>query len=153
MPSGKVWILTDDWSETFKSRSGIYRIYIKKGFDFDGMTMPRFAWSITGYYPSSPLCMSPALIHDALYCSHLVSKEDADDAFLNSLVREGVPFLARNTFTMAVRVFGKNYYDGHSEKEIKENLDFVSVEMLSPERVFLGGWKMPVYKKLNPLIA
>lgn len=55
-----------------------YRITVKKGFDFDGASIPRSMWSVYGN-PLSGKFRIAALVHDVLYASQKVSRELADD--------------------------------------------------------------------------
>lgn len=94
-------------------------IYIKKGFEFDGSSSPRFLWSI---FPSFGNFLLAACIHDWLYKNHYLSEhlgnnvaqKVADDEMyfwskiLNSQTR--LKRLDNYLRFKAVRFFGKHVY-------------------------------------------
>jgi hypothetical protein len=71
------WILEDD----FYLRIGAFIYLIKKTFDFDGASIPKWAWSIIGH-PLEMWIHLAALFHDGLYASNLIPRDDADWLFL-----------------------------------------------------------------------
>ena len=59
-----------------------YSVTVKKGFDFDAASIPKWLWSIYG----SPLngdYVVASLIHDGLYASQKLSKSVSDKIFLD----------------------------------------------------------------------
>ena len=101
-------------------------LYIKKGFIFDGASIPKLFWSIIG----SPFgkYTASALIHDALYASELLPREDADTIFINTMVYKGVNEDKRNAMYLAVDIFGKYVWINHTDESITEARTFVSIE-------------------------
>jgi len=74
---GDCWILEED----FYLRIGNRVFCIRKGFDFDGASIPKVAWAIIGH-PMQMWILLAALIHDMLYASNLLSRDECDWLFL-----------------------------------------------------------------------
>ena len=78
------------------------------GFKTDFASVPRLFWNIlppTGRYTKA------AILHDWLYNSHAVSKEDADGIFRRIMEEENVGVVKRNIMYFAVKFFGGNAYN------------------------------------------
>jgi hypothetical protein len=71
------WILEED----FYLRVGRRIICIKKGFDFDGASIPKWAWTIIGH-PMQMWILLAAIPHDGIYASNLLPQEEIDWMFL-----------------------------------------------------------------------
>ena len=71
-----VFILSKD--KTVESLG--YSVTVKKGFDFDGASIPKWLWSIYGS-PLNGNYVVASLIHDGLYASQKVFKNIADKIF------------------------------------------------------------------------
>ena len=84
-------------------------VEIKHGFEWDGASIPRWAWSIAGH-PKDDDVIVPSLFHDGLYSSKLVSRWKADRIFYKLLRREGVGRFKANYMFWAVRVGGSKGY-------------------------------------------
>ncbi len=91
--------------EDVSIKSNQYTIYIKKGFDFDGASIPRIFWSIIGN-PISGKFNIAALVHDALYASQFIDRKICDEIFLNLMKVYNVSYLKRYSMFNAVRLFG-----------------------------------------------
>ena len=94
-----------------------YNITVKKGFDFDGASIPKWLWSIYG----SPLngdYVVASLIHDGLYASQKVSKSVSDKIFLDVMKQSNVGYIKRTSMYLAVKMFG-----GKDWKEASEYKD------------------------------
>ena len=87
-----------------------YSITVKKGFDFDGASIPKWLWSIYG----SPLNGS----YDGLYASQKVSKSISDKIFLDVMKQSNVGYIKRSSMYLAVKMFG-----GKDWKEASEYKD------------------------------
>ena len=80
-------------------------IRIPEGYEFDGATIPRWAWSIIGY-PFEPDLILPACVHD-WYCENAATYHErviGDTVFLKLLADSGVPRWRRLWMFAAVRV-------------------------------------------------
>lgn len=108
--------LNEDYAFSFKGQIFI----IKKGFEYDGASVPRFLWSLTGIRPDG-LHRAAALIHDFLYDKarkgqgaalslrgQLIyfSRKEADRQFYEDLVKTGVKNSRAKLMYRAVRLFG-----------------------------------------------
>ena len=106
-----------------------YKITVKKGFDFDGASIPQALWSLYGN-PLSGKFRIAALVHDALYASEYFPRELADAIFLDLMKQHGVGYIKRQTMYYAVRSAGWYVWRGHEESEVKKYKEFVNVEKI-----------------------
>ena len=91
-----------------------YSVTVKKGFDFDGASIPKWLWSIYG----SPLnggYVVASLIHDGLYASQKLSKKVSDKIFLDIMKQSNVGYIKRTSMYLAVKLFGGKAWDKASE--------------------------------------
>ena len=96
-----VFILSED--KTVESLG--YSVTVKKGFDFDGASIPRLLWSIYGS-PLNGNYVVASLIHDGLYASQKVSKSISDRIFLDIMKQSNVGYIKRTSMYLAVKMFG-----------------------------------------------
>ena len=82
-----------------------YNITVKKGFDFDGASIPKWLWSIYGS-PLNGNYVVASLIHDGLYASQKVSKKISDKIFLDIMKQSNVGYIKRTSMYLAVKMFG-----------------------------------------------
>ena len=94
-----------------------YKIIVKKGFDFDGASIPKWLWSIYGS-PLNGNYVVASLIHDGLYASQKVSKRVSDKIFLDTMKQSNVGYIKRTSMYLAVTMFG-----GKDWKEASEYKD------------------------------
>ena len=94
-----------------------YSITVKKGFDFDGASIPKWLWSIYGS-PLNGNYVVASLIHDGLYASQKVSKSVSDKIFLDVMKQSNVGYIKRTSMYLAVTMFG-----GKDWKEASEYKD------------------------------
>jgi hypothetical protein len=74
---GDCWILEED----FYLRIGAVIFLIKKGFDFDGASIPKPVWAVIGH-PMQMWILLAALFHDGAYASNVIKRKAADGFFL-----------------------------------------------------------------------
>lgn len=120
------WKLLED----FSLATDKYEVIVKKGFDFDGASIPKILWSVVGS-PMEGNYVPGAVIHDGLYASQKVSKEVADTIFLDIMKQSNVGYVKRTSMYLAVKVFGgkdwkeaneyKNEYTNYVEISTKTN--------------------------------
>ena len=94
-----------------------YNITVKKGFDFDGASIPKWLWSIYGS-PLNGNYVVASLVHDGLYASQKVSKSVSDKIFLDIMKQSNVGYIKRTSMYLAVKMFG-----GKDWKEASEYKD------------------------------
>ena len=107
-----------------------YRIKVKKGFDFDGASIPKALWSVYGN-PLSGNFRIAALVHDVLYASETFPRELADAIFLDLMKQHEVGYVKRYTMYYAVRSAGWYVWRGHKEPEIETYKEFIDVEKIN----------------------
>lgn len=101
-------------------------VFIAEGFVFDGASIPKAFWSLIGS-PFSGKYRQSALIHDALYASELVPRDEADKCFLELMEKDGVSWLKRYTMYNAVRVGGYFVWKNHKKETIEEARKYVRI--------------------------
>ena len=102
-----------------------YSITVKKGFDFDAASIPKWLWSIYGS-PLNGNYVVASLIHDGLYASQKVSKSIADKIFLDVMKQSNVGYIKRTSMYLAVKLFGgKDWKEASKYKD--EYTNFVDV--------------------------
>ena len=116
-----VFILSED--KTVESLG--CRVTIKKGFDFDGASIPKWLWSIYGS-PLNGNYVVASLIHDGLYASQKVSKKISDKIFLDIMKQSNVGYIKRTSMYLAVTMFGGKDWKEASEYK-NEYVNYVDV--------------------------
>ena len=102
-----------------------YKITVKKGFDFDGASIPKWLWSIYGS-PLNGNYVVASLIHDGLYASQKVSKKISDKIFLDIMKQSNVGYIKRTSMYLAVKMFGgKDWKEANEYKN--EYANYVDV--------------------------
>ena len=102
-----------------------YKIKVKKGFDFDGASIPKWLWSIYGS-PLNGNYIVASLIHDGLYASQKVSKSVSDKIFLDVMKQSSVGYIKRTSMYLAVKMFGGKDWKEASEYK-NEYTNYVDV--------------------------
>ncbi len=92
-------------------------ISIPKGYETDGASIPKFAWSLIGgplgkYAPA-------AVLHDLLYYTQTRTRKESDRIFLEAMKVLGVNRFKRWLMHKCVRVFGWRGWNRRKE-EIRE---------------------------------
>ena len=104
-PTKKEWFrLLQDY--TYKG------IEIPMGYEWDGATIPRFAWSLIGYYPMGKMA-EPSLVHDWIYVHKglgTFTRKECDDLFYTHMIENGVEEKAAKKMHRLVRIFGFIYW-------------------------------------------
>ena len=107
-----------------------YRIRVKKGFDFDGASIPQSLWGVYGN-PLSGKFRIAALVHDALYASQKLPREVADAIFLDLMKQHEVGYMKRQTMYYAVRSAGWYVLRRNTKEEIETYKEFINVEKIN----------------------
>ena len=102
-----------------------YSITVKKGFDFDGASIPKWLWSIYGS-PLNGNYVVASLIHDGLKKKKKVSKSAADKIFLDIMKQSNVGYIKRTSMYLAVKMFGGKDWKEASEYK-NEYTNYVDV--------------------------
>lgn len=130
-------VLYDNWKKTteswlcrWKYKKNLRNLYVPKGYVYDGASVPRFVWSLTGLRPDGEI-RAASLAHDALYRSKggtilkqlygckltngvgnitVCNRKEADWVFREFMKYATVSRRKRNMAYMAVRMFGKLFW-------------------------------------------
>jgi hypothetical protein len=128
------FIMLEDFNYEYGINGILYRLTVPKGFVFDGTSVPRITWTISGITPGGPEIPASA-VHDMLYVTkgkvnntmelghtHFFKKDardswqvvansvwtrkQSDKIFARILGEIGVPKKRRRLMYRAVRFFG-----------------------------------------------
>lgn len=87
---------------------------IPAGFWFNGASIPAAFWQLT-YSPYHPIILPWALAHDWFYCSHVVTREAADETLCRGIISMGGSEIKADLIKAAVSNFGGMYWDDSRE--------------------------------------
>lgn len=104
----------------------LMKVKVSKGLITDGASIPRFLWSIIGC-PLNGKYVGSAIVHDALYKSHVLTRKESDKLFLEMLKDNGVGALKRNLMYLAVRVGGYFAWRQYSDDMVEFNKVLVKI--------------------------
>jgi hypothetical protein len=91
-------------NKALKARWGGGYILVPKGFITDGASVPKVLWSL-GWTPFAKDTLEAAVVHDYLY--RVQAPRTVSDLIFYELMKDnGVRFLKRLTYLLAVRVGG-----------------------------------------------
>ncbi len=100
-------------TEPFEYHIGDYPshqvIKVPAGFETDLASIPQLLW---GLFPPDGVYTKAAVIHDYLYSTALVSRDQSDRIFLEAMQVLGVNPWTRFLIFAAVRLFGRPYFGG-----------------------------------------
>lgn len=130
-PIGKrLYRLEEDYELKFDYKGLEFRMLVKAGFEYDGASVPQWAWTISGIRPDG-LNRAASLIHDIIYvykgilddtCKYVevyygnervhlhLNRKDADLIFRDILKCSGVTKWRRNLSYVAVRTGGNKFW-------------------------------------------
>ena len=123
------WELLDD----FTLATDKYKVTVKKGFDFDGASIPKVLWSVIGS-PMEGKYVPGAVIHDGLYASGVISRNEADEVFLKLMVMANVGYVKRYAMYWAVKSCGVIAWKNNMS-EFDKYKKFVDVYSIQTDRV------------------
>jgi len=129
--SRKQYRLEKLFTYTWQNSYGTWhRLRIAPGFTYDGATVPRWAWTLSGLTPDG-LIRAAALIHDVIYrykgklpygyqfqwdgtswkpVEPKYSRKDADEFFLKTMLEYEMRPGTAYTAYVAVRIGGKKFW-------------------------------------------
>lgn len=124
--AGNKYLLVENYLYRWEYHGIIYSIEVPAGFEYDGASVPRIVWTLTGILPDG-LQRAGALVHDFIYrykgdlpvgsycelskgyavpVGKLWKRSEADGLFRKMMKEAGVGKLKRYVMYYAVRTFG-----------------------------------------------
>lgn len=124
------WAVATFWECKLKLEVGVMRITIREGWETDLASIPRLLRGLVDNGSGELGVLVGALVHDALYSTHYLSKETADKLFLGILRTMGVK--KARIYYLAVKLFGKKAWDYWGENQAVKSLEksFVGLSWL-----------------------
>lgn len=139
---GNRHVLAADWSIEV-AYLGV-RITIRKGFIFDGASIPRALWRLCGHPMEVPR-IAAALAHDWLYASHVVDRATADAIYREICRMVGMGCVRRNVEYATLRLCGSAAWDSHGQSDITFARSHGMINHAEQvEHVESGGSPLPV---------
>lgn len=114
VPSKAMVRLLDDYTVICRG----HRIVVPVAFCFDGASVPPQGWHAT-YTPWHPVVLGPACVHDWIYCSHQVSRAEADLILYDLLIANGADSHRAWLMREAVEMFGRWAWEYNREDRRK----------------------------------
>lgn len=116
---GELYVLDQDLHVTATDDKGaVYLFTLYKGFKCNGGSVPKmFRWFMPGWDDNVPLLNIAYCLHDWLYASSYMPKEQADDLLRGLLRDAGYNRFHASTVCWAVNTFAKSHY-GHDEYHV-----------------------------------
>lgn len=116
-----------------KGSRGYYRMLIRKGYRWNGGSMPPASWSIIRITPhGNPKWEVAFLFHDAVYDSQLLPRITADELLGDIAIAYGADEATAKAVVIAVRTFGSEFYDDCPDRE--EMRKFIHLEFIKEEK-------------------
>ncbi len=109
---------------------------VPEGFQFDGASIPAFAWHFIGT-PFRPRFMAAAVVHDWLYLSHQLPRNDTDILFCRMLKEACVSPVRTAIMSKTVKVLGRWFWEN------KESDQTYIQEMTN--RIIERGYQPSIY--------
>ena len=117
----KLWSITNDPLYLWTHENTQTPITIPIGFPTDGASIPRGLWNL--FPPFDSTYVEAAIVHDFLYASHLLVKEEADLVFYETMVTLKTFPLTRETLYWGVRwAGGSSYASGPARWEERKRI-------------------------------
>lgn len=103
---------------------------VRRGFSFDGASIPRLFWRVAGHPFQMPLLVA-ATAHDAMYSAELFSRGECDRIFRELMRRAGINRVKRNAVYYAVRCGGWAVWRRHTPESVARARDFCTIEVVA----------------------
>ena len=122
--------LTEDYNIALTVLGISLNITVKKGFIFDGASVPRFLWTFIGH-PMTPPRVAAALVHDWLHKSQVVPKWLTDIIYASVQVLTGIRYHRITLEYVALVLFSSRYWAENAKGDIElarrfGRIDFVA---------------------------
>lgn len=133
--SGSRHVLAVDWHIEVELPDGRrFGISIKKGFEFDGASIPRALWRVCGHPLEVPR-VAAALAHDFIYASHLLDRETADVIYREICRMVYIAWLRRSVEYYTLRLFGSAAWYSHEQSDIAFARSHGAVELMNEKEI------------------
>ena len=121
--------LLEDYSVTVSFTRGrrVIRITVRKGFRWDGASVPSPFWSFLEP-PTGARHSAGSVIHDALYRAQITSRIFADMVYAKVLVQAGFPYWKTILELVALRKFGDKAWSENAEKDVVHAMHHLVIE-------------------------
>lgn len=116
--------LTEDYVYVHRDQ---FKITIKEGFTYDGCSIPRILWPLSGS-PFTGNYMVAALVHDSIYATHLFSRDVADEIFYEIMRDWGIWWYSAYVKWAGVHIGGGGAWDDITPEKIKQNRELVTID-------------------------
>lgn len=115
----ELYVLDKDLHVVVMDETGaVYTFTLYKGFKCNGGSVPKpFRWFMPSWDDKVPLLCVAYCLHDWLYASVMMPKEQADDLLRGLLRDAGYNRFHASTVCWAVNTFAKSHY-GHDEYHV-----------------------------------
>lgn len=102
------------------------QLLIRKGFIFDGGSVPRFFWRAIAH-PLDHEMIRAFLLHDGFFGSELVSRDESDE-HLRGFMKDydNIGFAKRNAVYAGVRIGGGSVWAKHTPESIAKAREYVT---------------------------
>jgi len=94
-----------------------FHIVVRKGFVFDGASIPRFLWRVCGHPLEVPR-VAAALAHDWLYAAHVTDRATADAIYREICRMVCIIWLRRSLEYRTIRLVGGAAWYSHGQSDI-----------------------------------
>lgn len=126
--SSKTWIHTNDYTAVFNVFTNTYRITIREGFKTDLASLGKLDDAL-GVHRDDPCIKEAADIHDALYATRYIPRDQADIALYVRCLRNGMERHKALAVYQAVKTWGWLAWDKHDIRSIEESRKLITVEV------------------------
>ena len=99
-----------------------YSMEVPVGFEWNGASIPRAAWTALGITPFDPRVMRASCVHDWFYTLQNGSRRAADELFRKMLIEDGISEPDSYVMYLAVRQFGTAYWKDAEDLRREEEL-------------------------------
>ena len=114
---GNTHVVAADWSIDIEVAGRRARITVRKGFIFDGASIPRALWRLCGHPMEVPR-VAAALAHDWLYAAHVTDRETADKIFREVCRMVGVAWVRHTVEYCTLRACGGAAWYSHGPDDV-----------------------------------
>lgn len=124
------WSIAKDWQILIFSDDGLIQLDVLRGFWTDLASVPKALRGVFDNGSSDIGILVSALFHDAIYATHLLSKELADEIFRKLLVYFRMSRFKARLYWLAVHLFGGDAWQFLSPETAKTDLKLIKLKWM-----------------------